>query len=218
MNKSITPFIFENNLLISIFCDLENTNDISPIFYFKNLNLKNIENSSFDVLICDDPSLKKIYDKNIKINNIFVIDSKNHKVQNEIKSDVVNIYLPLKINEIILRIENNFIQKEKKEKRLYEYKNFTYDPGARTLKNDSLSIRFTEKESEIFTFLSQNHGSHVSKKDLLQNIWSYGNTIDTHTLETHLYSLRKKIEDKLKLKNLINFEENKGYSLDKSIL
>ena len=46
----------------------------------------------------------------------------------------------------------------------------------------------------------------------------YGDDIDTHTLETHVYALRKKIEDKLNIKNLIMFEEKKGYKLNKSLL
>ena len=50
------------------------------------------------------------------------------------------------------------------------------------------------------------------------NVWSYNEDIDTHTLETHIYSLRKKIEKKLLLKGLIIFEEKKGYLLDKSVL
>ena len=58
----------------------------------------------------------------------------------------------------------------------------------------------------------------ISKKDLLNKVWSYGEGIDTHTVETHVYALRKKIETKLKMKDLIMFEEKKGYYLNKSIL
>ena len=56
------------------------------------------------------------------------------------------------------------------------------------------------------------------KKDLLEQVWSYSQDIDTHTLETHIYSLRKKIENQLDLQNLINFREKKGYYLNKEIL
>ena len=56
------------------------------------------------------------------------------------------------------------------------------------------------------------------KKDLLEQVWSYSQDIDTHTLETHIYSLRKKIENQLDLQNLINFSEKKGYYLNKEIL
>ena len=56
------------------------------------------------------------------------------------------------------------------------------------------------------------------KKDLLEQVWNYSQDIDTHTLETHIYSLRKKIENQLDLQNLINFREKKGYYLNKEIL
>jgi DNA-binding response OmpR family regulator len=49
-------------------------------------------------------------------------------------------------------------------------------------------------------------------------VWSYNESIDTHTLETHIYSLRKKIEKKLSLSNLVIFEEKKGYFLNIDIL
>ena len=80
------------------------------------------------------------------------------------------------------------------------------------------SLRLTEKESQIFIHLAQNYSIFISKKELLKKVWMYGDDIDTHTLETHVYALRKKIEDKLNIKNLIMFEEKKGYKLNKSLL
>ncbi len=84
--------------------------------------------------------------------------------------------------------------------------------------NDNLNIRFTEKESQIFMCLLDNSNTQISKKNLLKKVWSYNEDIDTHTLETHIYSLRKKIEKNLKLKDLIIFLDNKGYFLNKKIL
>ena len=72
--------------------------------------------------------------------------------------------------------------------------------------------------SNIFEYLLENSNQYITKKVLLKEIWSCSEGIDTHTLETHIYSLRKKIADNLTLKNLINFEEKKGYFLDKNIL
>ena len=64
----------------------------------------------------------------------------------------------------------------------------------------------------------ENTNSYITKKDLLNKVWSYGDGIDTHTLETHIYALRKKIESKLNIKDLIMFEEKKGYYINKAIL
>ena len=73
------------------------------------------------------------------------------------------------------------------------------------------------KENEIFSCLLNYKNEPVSKKQLLKDIWQYDDQIDTHTLETHVYSLRKKLESKLGLGNFLNhFDE--GYQLDTSIL
>ena len=57
----------------------------------------------------------------------------------------------------------------------------------------------------------------VSKKQLLKDIWQYSDQIDTHTLEAHIYSLRKKLETELGLENFLNHLEE-GYQLDTSLL
>ena len=93
-----------------------------------------------------------------------------------------------------------------------------FDPMTRTLFKENKSIRLTEKENEIFMCLVENNNSYLSKKFLLQKVWKYNQSIDTHTLETHLYSLRKKIDQKLGTKNLITHEEKKGYRINRKLL
>ena len=122
------------------------------------------------------------------------------------------------MSDIFQRIENYLMQIDINSKRIIKYGNFTYDPSTRKLMNQSTFLRFTEKESQIFTCLMENTTSYISKKDLLNNVWSYGDGIDTHTLETHIYALRKKIESILNIKDLIMFEEKKGYYINKEIL
>ena len=60
--------------------------------------------------------------------------------------------------------------------------------------------------------------NYLSKKFLLEKVWQYNQEIDTHTLETHLYSLRKKIDKNLGTKNLIIYEEKKGYLINRELL
>ena len=120
--------------------------------------------------------------------------------------------------DIFQRIENYLTQHNMNKKRLLKFKYFIYDPSTRKLSNKLLSLRFTEKESQIFACLVENENLYISKKNLLSKVWNYGEGVDTHTLETHVYALRKKIETKLKMKDLIMFKEKKGYYLNKSIL
>ncbi len=55
-------------------------------------------------------------------------------------------------------------------------------------------VRMTEKETAILAHLYAACGAPVSREDLLANVWSYADTVETHTLETHIYRLRQKIE------------------------
>ncbi|MDC1303036.1 helix-turn-helix domain-containing protein, partial [Pelagibacterales bacterium] len=78
---------------------------------------------------------------------------------------------------------------------------------------DKNSLYLTDKENEIFKFLINNLNSTFNKKQLLSHVWRYNEDIDTHTLETHIYTLRKKIKEKLNLSNLIIHEED-GYRIN----
>ena len=219
MGKSIIPFIFENCRLNNIFIEASCNKNISELFNFEKIDFKSIKNYKTDIMIIDSSTLNNLSNEDIKIKKVFLIDDLNMNINNlKNHTEIIKFNIPFKMNDIYQRIENNLIQHNINSKRKLKYKYFTYDPSTRKLGNKSTSLRFTEKESQIFFCLLDNTNSYVSKKDLLLKVWSYGAGIDTHTLETHVYALRKKIEIKLKVKNLIMFEEKKGYYLNKSIL
>jgi DNA-binding CsgD family transcriptional regulator len=56
------------------------------------------------------------------------------------------------------------------------------------------TIRLTEKESQILFLLAENGAAGLSRAELMKRVWGYGESIDSHTLETHIYRLRQKIE------------------------
>jgi hypothetical protein len=74
-------------------------------------------------------------------------------------------------------------------------------------------IRLTEKEVAILTFLYKSKGSLVSRRDLLAAVWEYAESVETHTLETHIYRLRQKIETDPSKPDILLTEEN-GYRVD----
>ena len=89
---------------------------------------------------------------------------------------------------------------------------YILDKNKRTLSMGRKNIKLTEKEQDIIVYLFGKK-SGANKKDIMQDIWSYSEEVDTHTYETHLYRLRKKIQIKLKDKNFIEIKEGK-YSLN----
>ncbi len=71
---------------------------------------------------------------------------------------------------------------------------YTFHPSAKMLQADGRKVRLTEKETNILKFLHASAGT-VPRDILLHEVWGYGPAVATHTLETHIYRLRKKIEE-----------------------
>ena len=71
---------------------------------------------------------------------------------------------------------------------------FHFRPGAKELIAGDRHIRLTEKETQILQFLLAAGGQTVSRETLLHEVWGYAAAVTTHTLETHIYRLRQKIE------------------------
>ena len=121
-----------------------------------------------------------------------------------VPSDVVgglesgaNDYLlkPYSIAELLARIEKELQAHEKSEDAVYAIGPFEFRPGKNWLERpSSRKILLTEKESGILKFLYRARGQVVDKGTLLSEVWNYNPAVTTHTLETHIYRLRQKIE------------------------
>jgi DNA-binding response OmpR family regulator len=79
--------------------------------------------------------------------------------------------------------------------------------------NDSIEIRLTDKETEMISYLYFSNSEVVCRDELLHAIWGYNPEVNTHTLETHVYRLRQKIE-KNPSKAEIIVTEDSGYRLN----
>ncbi len=218
MVKRIIPVFVKDIPLESLFKEIVD-HDLSQLFKLILVDFENLKADKYSIIIIDQKAVDeiKIQEKNYDL--IVVINNENlpNLVIDE-DSDIINISTPFKINEVLKRIEKYLNQINKHTKQLISFKFFTFDPSSRILSNKELNLRFTEKESQIFMCLLEHNKTNILKKDLLDKVWKYNNKIDTHTLETHIYSLRKKLSERLKLSNLISFEEKKGYKLNKSLL
>ena len=153
-----------------------------------------------------------------EIKKIYLIDNAKDIIVNlKIKSEIIITNAPIYVNDFFDRVSNDIDQELSNIQSIINFNNFNYDFNARSLFNKKHSLRFTEKENEIFSCLLHYKNKPVSKKQLLKDIWQYDDKIDTHTLETHIYSLRKKLETKLGLENFLNHLDE-GYQLDTSLL
>ncbi len=218
MEKRIIPACLINNQLKSLIEEVE-SHDIYNNFKIKCLNKDDFFKVKSSFVMMDEDILFEIIEKKIFFRQIILIRESDQKLQSsKIESEIISIRIPFKFSELYQIISNRLSLIASQNERLLKFNYFSYDPRMRSLFNKNFSLRFTEKEANIFEYLLQNPNQYLSKKILLKEIWSYTDSIDTHTLETHIYSLRKKVSENLTLKKLINFEEKKGYFLDKNIL
>ena len=90
-------------------------------------------------------------------------------------------------------------------------KEYELNLNSKVLSKDNLSLKLTEKEIEIILYLNNTKIKH-DVVDLQKNIWGYSINTETHTVETHIYRLRKKFFNSFKDKNFITTEKN-GYQI-----
>ena len=105
------------------------------------------------------------------------------------------IIKPFRFGVLLARIRAHLRQHEQSEDALFKVGPYTFKPsGKQLLREDGRKIRLTEKETAIIKFLLRSGEQIVSREILLQDVWGYNAGVTTHTLETHIYRLRQKIE------------------------
>ena len=219
MEKRIIPVTLGNDKLRPIISEIFESNNVFDNLQFQLTDKNDLNKNNESILITDNEFAVKELSHAIKFDTIFIINCNSDVIEmGELNSKIVLLSIPLQFRDLYQRVSSILDQIDSQAARKLNFNRFTYDPRMRTLSNDNLYLRFTEKESQIFKSLLDNSNIYISKKNLLKKVWSYNEDIDTHTLETHIYSLRKKIEKNLLLKDLIVFEDNKGYFLNKKLL
>lgn len=119
---------------------------------------------------------------------------------------------PFRFAVLMARVDAHLRSHGASEEAIYKIGPYTFRPSAKVLVEGAKRIRLTEKETNILKFL-QRAGSTVSRDVLLHEVWGYNPAVSTHTLETHIYRLRQKIEkDPSRAQLLIT--ESGGYRLN----
>lgn len=216
MNNITIAILLSDIFLIKVFEEISKNHQDK--FYFKIIN-NDDEVSDHNVFITDAVNLRKLKGRLGDNHKILCIGEKSSfsNLTNE-NFEISFLKVPFKFSELKERAENLFSSLKSAQSNIRQFKNFNYDNQNRLILSNNKSLRVTEKENEIFNFLVLQTNKYVSREKLLSEIWNYNKEIDTHTLETHMYSLRKKIEDKLQLKDLIIYKEKKGYVINSNFL
>ena len=102
---------------------------------------------------------------------------------------------PFRFAVLMARIHAHLRNHEQSEEAVYRIGPYTFRPSAKLLIDPTeKKIRLTEKETNILKFLYRS-GDTVARETLLHEVWGYNPAVTTHTLETHIYRLRQKIEN-----------------------
>ena len=148
----------------------------------------------------------------IRTNSLIIINDKNHNLfSNKRLSNNLLVFdrMPIKIEAIIDEINTQLIKQKYNFQSKFNIKNYILNLNARTISYKENVLKLTEKEIDIILFLKENKKPQSVHK--LQNeVWGYSVDLETHTVETHIYRLRKKIKNKFSDQNFI-ISHDEGY-------
>jgi len=119
--------------------------------------------------------------------------------------------LPLSLIKIIELININLIKLKFNYQSNIKIQGYELDLNSKFFSKDNITLKLTEKEIEIILYLNGKKKKNV--QDLQKNIWGYSSNLETHTVETHIYRLRKKIKDKFKNQRFI-MSDIEGYFIE----
>ena len=187
MDKKL--IIFQHKELFNILYEINKNFEFKLEFCEKEKDLKSLDNeNSIDYLVI---SKKRI----LNLNNQIIIDK-----------------FPVNIKELNQTLNINFLKSKFTEQSKIGLGKYNLDLNSRILKKGSKELELTEKECSILVFLGQS--KYPVKINVLQEkVWGYNSELETHTVETHIYRLRKKINYKFS-DNEIIISDQKGYFLN----
>lgn len=181
--------IFRYKELFNILEEIKENFEFKLEFYEKERELENLENDN--------------------LSDYLVIAKK--KLSN-LKKQIIIDKSPININDLIQTLNINFLKSKFIEQSKIDLGRYNLDLNSRILNQNEKELELTEKESSILIFLKQSKDP-VKIDQLQEKVWGYNSELETHTVETHVYRLRKKINDKFYDNEFIK-SDKKGYFLN----
>ena len=173
------------------------------------------ENLSYKIIkLENEEDFKKITD--LDITNCLIISKTSRKVF--LNNNITNKNFldfndfPLSLKKLLELINIKLIKLKFNYQSKIIIKGYELNLNSKFFSKDNLILKLTEKEIEIILYLNNKKIKH-NVADLQKNIWDYSTNMETHTVETHIYRLRKKISDLFKDEKFILSHKN-GYFID----
>jgi hypothetical protein len=162
----------------------------------------------------NEKDFKKNHD--LDITNCLIILKNNHKLllnKNITNKNLLVLNnLPLSLKKLLELINIKLIKLKFNYQSKIIIKGYELNLNSKFFSKGNLNLRLTEKEIEIILYLNNTKIKH-DVAELQKNIWSYSTNMETHTVETHIYRLRKKISDLFEDKNFI-LSHKDGYFIE----
>ena len=173
------------------------------------------ENLSFKIIKIEN---EKDFEKKLDLDKLdhLVISKTDHKLL--LNNSITNKFfldfndLPLSFKKLLELINIKLIKLKFNQQSKIMIKGYELNLNSKFFFKGNLKLKLTEKEIEIILYLNEKKIKH-DVTDLQKNIWDYSTDMETHTVETHIYRLRKKISDLFKDEKFILSHKN-GYFID----
>ncbi len=166
------------------------------------------EHLDFNLEFCEKETELENLDNNNSSNFLVILKKKILNIPNQVIIDK----FPININELNQILNINVLKSKYIEQSEINLGKYNLDLNSRILNQDKKELELTEKESSILVFLKKSDGA-VKINQLQEKVWGYNSELETHTVETHIYRLRKKIFDHFSDNQFILSDKN-GYFLN----
>tara|TARA_B100001989_G_scaffold139964_1_gene99366 strand:- start:1192 stop:1761 length:570 start_codon:yes stop_codon:yes gene_type:complete len=181
-----TLFIYESQSLFDILMEIEENLN----FKVRNLTNKEVSKINFK----DHGDYLILSAKNISLPNLILVEN-----------------YPTKFSKLVEKINVEFLKKNFNEKSNIVVNKYTINTNSREMILQNQRLKLTEKEINMIIYLSQSK-KPIKVNELQEKVWGYQSKLETHTVETHIHRLRKKIKEKFFDENLIISKKN-GYEI-----
>lgn len=193
MNKQ-SIIIYDFEILFIILKEIKENLRFEIFNFKKNDEISKLDNSAYGNYLIVVKSLSNLINKDIEKKKLYLIENSPIKIDQFIE----------KINIQLLKQKYNY----QLEIRINKYK---LNLNSREISLNKKLIKLTEREIDIILFLNENK-KPINIDILQKEVWGYSSELETHTVETHIYRLRKKLKDKFNDEEFI-LSLKKGYQI-----